>query len=269
MDVEKHYVRKENLIFPYLEKNEITGPPMVMWGKHDEIRSLLKSCFPLFESNPKADSEALDGYRELMFEPTLKAIEDMFYKEEQILFPMCMDTLTDVDWFEVAQQSEEIGFCLYYPEKEWEPENLKSEHKKDNFENRIKLSTGSFKKEELEAMLNNLPLDFTFVDKEDKVRFFSHGKDRIFQRTKAILGRDVQYCHPPGSVHIVNQIVDDFKNGKQDNAKFWIKMGDKYVHIAYFAVRSPEGEYLGTVELSQDIQEYRDLEGERRILEYD
>ncbi len=269
MDIEKHYMRKENLVFPYLEKNDITGPPMVMWGKDDEIRSLLKSCFPLFKENEEAISENVQGFIDLMFEPTLKSIEEMIYKEENILFPMCLDTLTDIEWYQIQEQSDEIGYCLYYPEIKWQPEFADKHEVKSEDDKRIKFSTGSFTNEELECMINSLPLDITFVDKDDKVKYFSHGTDRIFQRQKSILGRQVQFCHPPSSVHIVNQIVDDFKSGKQDSAKFWINLHGKFVHIAYYAVRNEKGEYLGTAELSQDIAEYRSLEGERRILQYD
>ncbi len=269
MDVEKHYLKLENLLFPFLEKYEITGPPMVMWGKHDETRVFMKSSLQLLSENKNATNEELSGFFELIFNPTLQSILDMIHKEEEILFPMSMDTLTDIDWFEIQQQSAEIGFCLYSPDKEWKPDVKESELDKVKFNDKIKLSTGSFTPEELEGFLNSLPVDFTFVDKDDKVKYFSEGIDRVFPRSKAILGRLVQYCHPPSSVHIVDQILNDFKSGKQNKAKFWIQMGDKFVHIAYFAVRDKNGEYLGTVEMSHDISEYRALEGERRILNYE
>ena len=269
MDVEKHYVRKENLVFPYLEKNDITGPPMVMWGKHDEIRGFLKSSIQLLKEAPDVTKEEVEGFWELMFHPAIQGIEDMFYKEEQILFPMCMDTLTEIDWYEIYTQSDEIGFCLVVPSKEWTP-NITIEETPDNqSDGKVKLSSGSFTIEELESMLNSIPQDITFVDKEDKVRYFSQGKERIFERSKAILGREVQYCHPPSSVHIVNQIVTDFKTGKQDSAEFWINMGGKFIHIAYYAVRNKNNEYLGTVEVSQDITKLNKIEGERRLLTYD
>ncbi|NOX64390.1 MAG: DUF438 domain-containing protein [Chlorobi bacterium] len=269
MDVEKHYLKLENLLFPFLEKYEITGPPMVMWGKHDETRAFLKSSLQLLTENKNATNEELSGFFELIFNPTLKSISDMIHKEEEILFPMSMDTLTEIDWYEIQQQSGEIGYCLYVPDKEWRPDAAESELEKVKTSDKIKLSTGSFTPEELEGFLNSLPVDFTFVDKNDKVKYFSEGIDRVFPRSKAILGRLVQYCHPPSSVHIVDQILNDFKSGAQDKAKFWIQLGDKFVHIAYFAVRDKNGEYIGTVEMSHDISEYRALEGERRILNYE
>lgn len=268
MDIEKHYLKKENLLFPYLEKHEVTGPPMVMWGKHDEVRSFLKSCFPLFENNPDATAEVVNGFIELMFEPTVKAIEEMIYKEEKILFPMCIDLLNEIEWYEIASQFDEVGYCLYSPEGKWEP-GFEVDNQKVGQSDKVKFENGSLSQEELEGILNTIPVDITFVDKDDKVKFFSHGGNRIFQRPKAVLGRQVQYCHPPSSVHIVNQILEDFKSGKQSSAKFWINFQGMYVHIAYYAVRNSEGEYLGTLEVTQDINEYKKLEGERRILQYD
>jgi len=269
MDVEKHYLRKENLVFSYMEKYNITGPPMVMWGKHDETRSFLKSSFSLFEEAENVDVQSFLDFVEMMFKPAIKSIEEMIYKEENILFPMCMDTFTEIDWYEILKQSEDFGYCLYYPEVKWKPEFAEDETITADSSDRIRFETGSFTREELEAVINTLPVDITFVDKDDKVRFFSNGKSRIFARPKAVLGRQVQFCHPPSSVHIVNQIVDDFKSGRQDSAKFWINMHGKFIHIAYYAVRSNNNEYLGTVEVSQELDEFRNISGERRILQYD
>jgi DUF438 domain-containing protein len=269
MDIEKHYLKLENLLFPFLEKYEITGPPMVMWGKHDETRAFMKSSIQLLSENPNSTNEDLAGFFELIFNPTLKSILDMTHKEEEILFPMSMDTLTEIDWYEIQQQSEDIGYCLYFPETEWKPVLSDEDIANTQSNDKVRLSTGSFSPDELEGFLNSLPVDFTFVDKDDKVKYFSEGRDRVFPRSKAIIGRLVQYCHPPSSVHIVDQILDDFKSGKQEQAKFWIPMGDKFVHIAYFAVKDKNGEYLGTVEMSHDISGYRKLEGERRILNYE
>lgn len=269
MDVEKHYQRKENLIFPFLEKYEITGPPMVMWGKDDEVRAFLKSSQAVLRSDEKFSAVDFKDVAEMMLVPAIKAVQEMIYKEDKILMPMCVDTLSEIDWYEVYQQSNDYGYCLYTPENKWKPniENLPAHHDPDG--KRIQLSTGSFSVEELEGVFNSLPFDITFVDKDDKVKYFSHGLDRIFQRSKAILGREVQYCHPPSSVHVVDNILNDFKTGKQNSAKFWINFQNKFVHIAYYPVRDEDGNYMGTVEVSQDLTEYRSLEGERRILQYD
>jgi DUF438 domain-containing protein len=269
-DIEKHYQRKENLVFPYLEKYNITAPPMVMWGKHNEIREFMKSVFDLFAQNPAFSMSDLADSYDLLIEPLLYSVNEMIYKEEQILFPMTLDTFNEIEWYEIYKQSPEIGFCLFYPEDKWKPESaVADETSPENGSGRVMLSTGSFTPEELEGIFSSLPVDITFVDKDDKVRFFSHGEDRIFQRNKAILGRKVHNCHPPQSVHIVDKILDDFKSGTQSNAKFWINFQGKYVHIAYYAVRNENKEYLGTLEVSQDIIHYREIEGERRLLTYE
>jgi len=269
MDIEKHYVKKENIIFSYLERYKITGPSTVMWGKNDEVRGLLKSSLKLASESNDVDAEVLQGFIDMMFSPTADAISEMIDKEEKILFPMCLDRFTDIEWYEIKKQSDDVGFCLYAPTAEWVPDGMTSKEEKNISDDKIKLPTGSFSNEELEALLNTIPVDITFVDKDDKVKFFSHGGQRIFERSVAILGRQVQYCHPPSSVHIVEKIVNDFKSGAQDSAKFWINMKGMMVHIAYYAVRGKNGEYLGTVEVTQDIKEYKATEGERRLLTYD
>lgn len=269
MDIEKHYVRKENLVFPFLEKYQITGPPMVMWGKHDEVRQFLKSAQKIISKITDVSREDLQGIIELMLSPAIKAIEEMIYKEEQILFPMCLDTFTEINWYEIDQQSDSVGYCLYAPAEEWKPDLAIVNSAKSADNSKVQLSTGSFSKEELESVLASLPLDLTFVDKDDNVRYFSHGKDRIFERSKAILGRKVQFCHPPSSVHVVEKILNDFKTGVQDSAKFWINFQGKFVHIAYYAVRNENKEYLGTLEVTQDIAPLKAVEGERRLLSYE
>jgi uncharacterized protein len=269
-DIEKHYLRKENLLFSYLEKHEITGPPVVMWGKDNEVRSFIKSAMDLLKEIKEASYEELEGFFELVFNPAVNAVDEMIFKEENILFPMSMDVLSSQEWNEIYMQSDEIGYCLVSPSAEWHPENAgESPAKKEKVNGRIQLSTGSFTNEELEGIFNAIPYDLTFVDKDDNVRFFSHGENRIFQRNKAILGRKVQYCHPPQSVHMVEKILSDFKSGEQDSAKFWIQFKGMYVHIAYYAVRDSKGGYLGTLELTQDIAPLQKIEGERRLLTYD
>ncbi len=268
-DVDKLYQRKEYLLFPYLEKQGITGPPKVMWGKHDEIRELVKGSIEILQTEVFTKEE-VSASAELIFLPAIKGVFEMTVKEEGILFPMSLDKLTEADWYEIQKQSLEIGFCLYDPPIDWKPEwvigtaiqemNKSGEH--------IQLPSGSFSVQELMAILNTLPIDMTFVDKNDKVKYFSQGSERVFQRNRAILNRDVRLCHPPASAHIVDKIIDDFRSGRTSRAPFWIKMGNKMIHIEYFALKNEEGEYLGTLEVSHDVSVYRNLEGEQRILSY-
>ena len=269
IDVDKHYQRKEYLLFPYLEKIGVTGPPKVMWGKHDEIRELLNGSLEILRTE-NITKDDLSSSSELILRPAIKGVAEMIIKEEEILFPMLMDALSDADWYEIQKQSLEIGYCLYDPPIEWMPSGIIIEDIKDPEKqgSNIQLPSGNFSVEELLAILNTLPVDMTFVDRNDKVKYFSQSRDRIFQRNRAILNRDVRHCHPPASAHIVDKIIEDFKSGKQDRAPFWLNLKDQFVHIEYFALRNEQGEYLGTLEVSQDLTGYRKLEGEQRILSY-
>ena len=269
IDVDKHYQRKEYLIFPYLEKMGVTGPPKVMWGKHDEIRELLNGSLEILNMSEISKEELLAS-AEMVLKPAIKGVYDMTGKEEEILFPMVMDALTGGDWYEIQKQSVEIGFCLYDPPVDWKPEGVKAEsiNEVQKEGGAVQMPSGSFSVEELLAILNTVPVDMTFVDKNDKVKYFTQGTERIFQRNRAILNRDVRHCHPPASAHIVDKILNDFKSGKQSRAPFWINIKGKFVHIEYFALRNEAGEYLGTLEVSQNLTGYRNLEGEQRILSY-
>jgi DUF438 domain-containing protein len=131
------------------------------------------------------------------------------------------------------------------------------------------LPTGNVSLEQLVGIFGTLPFDLTFVDADDRVAFFTEGPDRVFARSKAIIGRKVHNCHPPKSVETVDQILSDFKAGRQSVAEFWINFQEKFVHVRYFAVRAEDGRYLGTVELTQDLSPLRALQGERRLLEYE
>jgi len=186
------------------------------------------------------------------------------------LLPMALDKLTEADWYEVSKQSLEIGFCLYDSQINWRPQWAQNDllHELNKTGENIQLPSGSFTVEELMAILNTLPVDITFVDKNDKVKYFSQNPDRIFQRNRAILNRDVRLCHPPASAHIVDKIIEDFKSGKASRAPFWINMGGELIHIEYFALRNSQGEYLGVLEVSHNVSVYRRLEGEQRILSY-
>jgi hypothetical protein len=267
-DVEKHYLRKEHLLFPFLEKHGITGPPKVMWGKHDEARALLRGALDAVAAVPgnAAEARAVVG---LTVKPAAQAIRDMIDREENILLPMALDTLDELEWWEIAQQSAEIGFCLVDPSDGWRPPSIPAPPATGEAKGgRIRLPTGSFSVNELEAILNALPLDATFVDAEDRVRYFTHGGERVFARSRAVLGRKVQHCHPPSSVDTVDRILEGFRSGRKDRAAFWIEMRGRFVHIEYVALRDAGGGYLGCLEVTQDLTGKRALAGEQRLLSW-
>ncbi len=267
-DVDKHYLRKEHLLFPYLEKYNITGPPKVMWGKHDETRELLKVAREGLEAKGKISNEEIKTLIELVLKPASGSISDMVMKEEEILLPMCMDKLTDEEWYQISQQSMEYGFCLYDPTTEWKPEGVEPSPMTQTTNGMIQLPTGKLSVNELIAMFDTMPVELTFVDSQDKVKFFSHGKNPVFKRNRAVIGRDVRLCHPPKSVAIVEQIVSDFKSGKHDKAAFWLEMKGVFVYIEYYALRDEYNKYLGVLEVVQDITELRKITGEQRLLSY-
>ncbi len=261
LDIDKHYSRKENLLFPYLEKYGIYGPTQVMWGVDDNIRHAIKEAKQkLMHYNSEEKQALIDG---LYF--VIREVTEMIFKEENILFPMALQTLTEDEWVKIAHESEEIGYCLTGPAGIWKPERkaIQGEAMSDGF---IRMETGILSLQQLELMLNHLPVDITFIDQDDVVRYFSHGKERIFARTKAVIGRTVQNCHPPKSVHVVEQLLEDFKSGIKDVEDFYIKFRDIYVYIRYFAVRDENGNYMGTLEFTQNIGPILEIEGEKRIL---
>ncbi len=269
MDVEKHFVRKENLLFPFLEKYSITGPSTVMWGKHDQIRVMLKKANAALSESHDAEIKTVNKIVDEHLLPAVNGVKDMITKEENILLPLSIDTLTEIDWYEIYQQSAEIGFAIIEVKEAWVPEGMENTVSSDSNSGRITLPSGSFALNELLAIFSTLPLDLTFVDKDDTVRFFTEGPERIFQRSRAIIGRKVQFCHPPHSVAIVEQILEDFKSGKESKADFWINLHGQFIYINYYALRGEAGEYLGTLEASQNLTSLRKLEGEKRILSYE
>ncbi|MEK5413311.1 MULTISPECIES: DUF438 domain-containing protein [Paenibacillus] len=269
LDLDKHYSRKENLLFPYLEKYGIYGPTKVMWGVDDNIRRMIKEA--------KAALSTYSGNATeigIQLEEIIKEVNEMIFKEENILLPMALDKLTEDEWVKIARESDEIGFCLTAPEQEWIPERaaepdgavLEETEGATPQGGFIRFETGLLSLHQLETVLNHLPVDLTFIDENDVVRYFSHGKERIFARTKAVIGRTVQNCHPPQSVHVVEKLLEDFKAGRKDAEDFWINIKDKFIYIRYFAVRDESGQYMGTLEFTQNIAPIRALEGQKRIL---
>jgi len=283
MDVDKHYARKENLLFPFLEKHGITGPSKVMWGKDDEARTLLKSAGEALNADQLPDTAQVTVGEwklvdETVFQPALEAVGEMIRKEEDILLPMALDALTAAEWGEIWEQSPEIGYCLADPGDEYRPPapspellGIEGAAPSRTAKNGATLvtPTGSLTLEQLRGIFSALPVDITFIDADDRVRYFSEGPGRIFDRPRAIIGRKVQHCHPPSSLDVVERILGDFRAGSQDACSFWIDFKGRFVYIRYFAVRDAEGGYLGTLEVTQDLTEARALQGERRLLEYD
>ena len=276
-DIEKlkqmnlHYLRKENLLFPILEKYGFSGPSSVMWGIHDEIRADWLELGELVTNSQP--TQIFEKYAVLQHK-----VREMNYKEEHILFPNALERLSPEEWAIVYIGEPEIGFAFVTRGDDWKPEaqvkpaasavefkENKNEKEMDMVE--LTLKVGKLSAKQVDLLLQNLPLDVTYVDENDQVTFYSQSRERIFARTPAVIGRKVQMCHPPASVHKVQKILDDFRAGTRSEAGFWIQMNGKFIHIRYFAIHDEEGVYRGTVEVTQDITDIRKLEGEKRLLD--
>ncbi|MCG2788687.1 MAG: DUF438 domain-containing protein [Actinomycetia bacterium] len=268
--VELHYTRKEQLLFPFLEKYGFMGPSKVMWGKDNEIRNLLKNAILKIEE--LSTKQQLESYIKECVNPLIEEVAGMIFKEENILFPTSQEKLSSNDWIDILKESDEVGYAFI--EKPKETSRMISELRKTvvmepeiKNGNEINFPTGILKLKELMWIFNSLPVDITFVDKDDTVKYFSDNKDRVFIRTRSIIGRKVQNCHPPQSVEIVDRILAEFKNGKRDQADFWINFKNRLIFIKFLAVRDEGVNYLGTIEITMDITDIKSLKGEKRLID--
>lgn len=266
-DSESHYLREENALFPMLEKYGVIEPPKIMWIEHDKIREIKNNLYSKYENLKSTFNLNLLSEFKNLASDLLNFLSSHFFKENNILFPTANKLFKQEVFIKIKKDFDDIGYPKFLPEEYKLKIEVKEEEKKIIMDE-VQLPTGSFTLNELEAIFNTLPVDITFVDKNDKVKYFSLTKDRIFVRTKAVIGRSVQNCHPQKSIHIVNKIVEEFKNGKRDSAEFWINLNGRLVYIRYFAVRK-DGEYLGTIEVTQDITEIKKIEDEKRLLDWE
>ena len=264
---EAHYLKKENILFPYLEKAmpHFQGVS-IMWALHDQVRQQIKQMVHLLKDPEVKERTLNQALGELFF-----SILFLVKKEELILFPSASEVLSEKEWQAMENQRFEYEAPFisrpdrkHITEKASDPE-LEASADGDC---RYRDETGELNLDEIQMIFNALPVDITFVDASNKVRYFSRPKDRIFPRSPAIIGRDVKNCHPPDSVHVVEEIVESFRAGRQNTASFWIQVQDRFLLIQYVALRDGTGDYRGTLEISQDITEHRQLEGERRLLQW-
>ena len=276
--IEIHYQRKENQLFPYLEKKKFTGPSKVMWGKHDEIRKLFKDAENVLQNK---DYKFIEN----QFNNLFSKISKMIFMEEKILFPTALKKLEEREWALIRKGESEIGYAWIKPGNVWDAgiilqksmektlSDAKSGKKSDEKPgtektNVFNLDVGALSLEQINLMLKALPVDITYIDEYDKVLYYTGSEERVFPRSPAIIGRDVQNCHPQKSVHIVNDILKAFKEKTKKVAEFWITMNNMFVYIRYFAVYDKSGAYKGCIEVSQDITDIRKLEGDKRLLDW-
>lgn len=283
--VEIHFQRKENQLFPFLETVNFTGPSRVMWGKQDEIRIMIKQIDASLTEN---------SYKDLskQVRKLTKALSGMIFMEEKILFPTALRKLPEQAWKDMRKGENEIGYAWIKPGNLWDPDILKpakgvsefekllaksekikeEREKKEAAQNsdevKLPLQVGEMTLKQINLMLNGLPLDISFVDENDTVLYYSGGKERLFPRSPGVIGRKVMNCHPPKSAHIVQKIVDSFRNHEKTEAEFYFQMKETFVHIRYFPVYDENNNYRGVIEVSQDITDIRKLEGEKKLLDW-
>lgn len=288
-EIIRHYERKENQLFPYLERSGFTGPSKVMWAKHDEIRSAFKELDNSLEKKDEKKAKAVA-------KDLAHKIRTMIFMEEKILFPNALKRLSEEEWAELRRGEEAIGFAWIKPGAEWDPllvskkgasayKNLNSaieaalplvsntEESTTNTKagtdtDSINLSVGALPLDYLNRILTSLPFDISFVNADNKLMYYSDSPHRVFPRSPGIIGRDVENCHPHKSVATVKKIIEAFRNKEKDKAEFWLQMGERFIYIAYKPIYDDNGTYLGTMEMSMDATELRLLEGQRRLLDW-
>lgn len=257
--IDRHYIKMENILFPLVEKYIPEYRCLhVMWSIHDDVRKGIKNIISIL-SEPETDGIRFNrAVGRLFFD-----IYGMIFREDFILLPMSARKIPAEELDPAVLQCGETGYCFidapeiksHIPEKTAIPEG------------NVDLGTGTLSAKELLVMFNTLPVDITYVDADDRVKYFSSPQERIFPRSKAIIGRSVQNCHPQESVHIVNKVVERLKSGRKNVENFWIQMNGRFILIQYFALRDTDGTYMGSIEVSQDVTDIRQLNGEKRLLD--
>ncbi|MGE5944520.1 MAG: DUF438 domain-containing protein [Flavobacteriales bacterium] len=271
--IEKRFARKENQLFPYLEKHGWEGPSQGMWSFHDNLREQIKL---LNNYNSKKDIEKI--LENLPY--LINGVERLLTIEDVRLFPNAIELITEEEWQDFYIGDEEIGWMLKEKPAPYPPVSKGEEYihpSQDHsqrelsfsLENTFHYDEGYMTPEQVNLLLSFLPIDITYVDENDKVIFYNRGNDRVFARSKGIIGREVRFCHPPKSVNMVLRIVEEFRLGTKDVAEFWFNFKGRIIHIRYFAIRDKNKTYKGVVEMSQDVTDIQKLEGEKRLLDWD
>lgn len=282
-----HYRKIQMLVFPYLERRGIAAVPRVLWGREDQAMVKIRQLLELLPKINIVDTSSAKLVSEKALE-IAKEVSELVFRENKILYPAVYALFSEGEWVAIAEIANEMGWLIDIGEVEWKPsakpvlpyeidgrislqqiEALPQEFRSmalakgvepDNYvvkrDNDIELSTGFLKPNEVDAIFRSLPLETTYADINDRVRFFSESKlGRGFVRTKTILGRRIEFCHPPRLEKLVRQTVDELKQGKEPYREFWTKLGDSVIRVLIVPVRGADGEYLGTIEIVEDMTE--------------
>ncbi len=267
--IEKRFARKENQLFPFLEKNGWTGPSQGMWSFHDNLREQFR-LIQYYLKTKNAEKVTINTSF------LVNGIYRLMEVEESVLFPNALEILKESDWIEMRKGESEIGWMLpnlpvpfpaaayVHPSEDVSPRELTF-----SLENTSHYDEGYMTVEQVNLLFKTMPLDLTFVDENDKVIFYNRGEERVFPRSAGIIGREVKFCHPPKSVGTVLKILEEFRKGTQNESSFWINYKERLIYIRYFAVRDADKNYKGVIEMSQDITDIKKIEGEKRLLNWE
>lgn len=266
-EVKNHHARVQGVLLPRLERRGLQGLTRTLWAYYGGVRSRLTALHALLAGAPSDPSE-LRAALSATVPALLKSLYAGIEREDRVLVPLLLRLLTEEEWADIWRDSQSCGWCLVQPGTEYSPSDASGQPEEAGAEwvDRVRFAAGELSVSQLRGVFAALPFDLTFVDENDAVRFFTEGPDRLFQRTRSVIGRKVQNCHPPSSLRQVNRILGDFRRGRRDVAEFWFDRRGQFVHVRYFAVRDSTGAYRGTLEVAQDLTRLRALHGEQRIL---
>ena len=288
-----HLSRKQNQLYPVLEKKGFTRPTTTMWTLDDFIRDEIAECYNLLLEDK--EEEFIGKQAELVAD-----VRDLMDKEENILYPTSLEMINEEEFRYMAEGDQEIGFAYISVQADKsgnsasasssasastagaplsglssapgfaeELAGLLGKYGFNNKEEKLNVSTGQLTLEQINLIYQHMPVDLSYVDENELVCFYTDTKHRVFPRSKNVIGRDVKNCHPKASVHIVEEIIKKFRSGEQDKAEFWINKPDLFIYIIYYAVRDENGKFRGVLEMMQDCTHIRSLQGSQTLLTWE
>ena len=274
-----HYARKQNQLYPLLEKKGFNRPTTTMWNFDDMIRDQIKESIVLLEKNNEESFIKLQ--KELV-----EYARDLIQKEEQILYPTSLALISPAEFEDMKSGDQEIGFAFFEVEHKPQTASIKASTTPEGFagdlqallskygytaggSDKLEVTTGNLSLEQINLIYKHLPIDISFVDENELVCFYSDTDHRIFPRSKNVIGREVMNCHPRKSAHIVREVIDKLRSGEQDKSEFWINKPGLFIYIIYVAVRDKDGKFRGVLEMMQDCTHIRSLTGSRTLLTWE
>ena len=288
-----HLSRKQNQLYPVLEKKGFTRPTTTMWTLDDFIRDEISECYNLLLEDK--EEEFIGKQAELVAD-----VRDLMDKEENILYPTSLEMINEEEFRYMAEGDQEIGFAYISVQADKsgnsasasssasastagaplsglssapgfaeELAGLLGKYGFNNKEEKLNVTTGQLTLDQINLIYQHMPVDLSYVDENELVCFYTDTKHRVFPRSKNVIGRDVKNCHPKASVHIVEEIIKKFRSGEQDKAEFWINKPDLFIYIIYYAVRDENGKFRGVLEMMQDCTHIRSLQGSQTLLTWE